>query len=176
MAGPNAGPHDKNHRVLFLCTGNSARSIMAECLMRRWGAGRFRAASAGSFPRDRVHPHALALLEKMNFRTDGLRPKSWDSFADEGARPFDFVITVCDRAAGEVCPVWPGQPIGAHWSVDDPAAVAGDERAVAKAFLNAYLLLEARIKLFTALPIASLDRLTLKKRLAEIARAENTAF
>ena len=103
-------------------------------------------------------------------------PEVLDSFADEGARPFDFVITVCDRAAGEVCPAWPGQPIGAHWGVDDPAAVAGDERAVAKAFPDAYLLLEARIKLFTALPIASLDRLTLKKRLAEIARAENTAF
>lgn len=171
-----AGANDRNYRVLFLCTGNSARSIMAGCLMRRWGAGRFRAASGGSFPKDRVRPHALTLLEKMNFRTDGLRPKSRDSFAGEGARPFDFVITVCDRAAGEVCPVWPGQPIGTHWGVDDPAAVAGEERAVAEAFLNAYLLLEARIKLFAALPIASLDRLALKKRLAEIARAENAAF
>ena len=161
---------DRIYNVLFLCTGNSARSIMAECLLKRWAPARFRGFSAGSHPAGVVNPYALDILMRSNFGTDGLRSKSWDEFAVEGAPELDFVFTVCDRAAGEVCPVWPGQPISAHWGVDDPAAVTGGDERIRKAFHDALLVLEARIKLFTALPIASLDRLTLGKRLERIGR------
>ena len=156
---------DKIYNVLFLCTGNSARSIMAECILRRWALGRFRGFSAGSHPTGEINPHALGILQRANFKTDDLRSKLWDEFAVEGAPELDFVFTVRDRAAGEVCPVWPGQPISAHWGVDDPAAVTGVEEKIRKAFLDAFLVLETRIKLFTALPMESLDRIG-RERLA----------
>jgi arsenate reductase len=146
--------------VLFLCTGNSARSILAEALLNHWGNGRFRAFSAGSFPKSQVHPLAIELLQWTNLPTEGLRSKSWDEFAAPGAPPIDFVITVCDNAAGEACPVWPGKPMTAHWGVADPAAVAGDAEKAA-AFRKALAELEARIKLFVNIPIESLDRLAL---------------
>lgn len=153
---------DRPHHVLFLCTGNSARSILAESLLNHWGRGRFRAFSAGSFPKGRVHPLAIELLQKTNLPTAGLRSKSWDEFAAPGAPPIDFVITVCDNAAGEACPVWPGRPMTAHWGVADPAAVEGDAEQGA-AFRKALAELEARIKLFVNIPIDSLDRLTLQQ-------------
>jgi protein-tyrosine-phosphatase len=168
-------PSSKTYNVLFLCTGNSARSIMAECLMRRWGAGKFHAFSAGSHPAGEVNPHALELLRHFNYDTAHLRSKSWDEFATPDAPELDFVFTVCDKAAGEVCPAWPGQPISAHWGVDDPAAAAGDDKTVMKAFRDAFLVLEARIKLFAALRVEALDRLTLKKRLEEIGRDRDSA-
>jgi len=147
----------ETYRVLFLCTGNSARSILAEVLVEHWGRGRFRGYSAGSFPKGLVQPLALDLLAKCHLRTSGLRSKSWEEFAHPGARQMDFVFTVCDQAAGEVCPVWPGNPVTAHWGVPDPAAVEGTEVERRKAFREAYLALENRIKLFTALPIDKLD-------------------
>jgi len=163
------------YNVLFLCTGNSARSILAESIVGRWAPGRFRGYSAGSHPQGTVNPHAISLLREMNYKTDHLRSKSWDEFATDDAPELDFVFTVCGKAAGEVCPVWPGQPLSAHWGVPDPAAVEGDEATIRKAFLDAYLVLEARIKLFTALPVESLDRLTLKKRLDEIGQEHDSA-
>lgn len=156
------------YNVLFLCTGNSARSILAECILNREGAGRFVAYSAGSQPKGTVHPNALALLEREGFKTDALRSKSWDELADPGAPPLDFVFTVCDNAAAEVCPVWPGQPMTAHWGVPDPAACHGNPSDVALAFVDAYRMLTNRIRIFVNLPLASLDRLALKKRLDEI--------
>ena len=161
---------DKIYNVLFLCTGNSARSIMAECILRRWAPGRFRGFSAGSHPTGEISPHVLEILKRTNLKTDDLRLKSWDEFAVEGAPELDFVFTVCDRAEGEVSPVWPGQPISGHRGVDDPAAVIGVEKKIRKAFLDAFLVFEARIKLFTALPMESLDRLSLKKRMDQIGR------
>ena len=141
---------DRSHNVLFLCTENSARSILAEALLNHWGNGRFRAFSAGSHPKGQVHPMAIELLQRTNLSTEGLRSKSWDEFASPGALPIDFVITVCDNAAGEACPVWPGKPIAAHWGVADPAAVEGDAEKSA-AFRKALAELEARIKLFVTL-------------------------
>ena len=154
--------------VLFLCTGNSARSIMAECLLERIGGARFRAFSAGSHPAGAIHPYALEILERRNHRTDHLRSKGWDEFAAPGAPVMDFVFTVCDRAAGEVCPVWPGQPISAHWGFPDPAAVEGKEAEIRAAFANTYREIATRIEIFTSLPLESLDRLALKRKLDEI--------
>jgi protein-tyrosine-phosphatase len=159
---------DTPYNVLFLCTGNSARSVMAECILNRWGQGRFRAYSAGSRPKGRVHPMTLRLLRDYNYRTDSLRSKSWDEFAKPGAPPLDFVFTVCDSAAEEVCPVWPGQPMTAHWGVEDPAAFVGPEDKTLAFFKRVYGYLDNRIKIFVSLPIASLDRLSLQRRLEAI--------
>ena len=158
------------YNVLFLCTGNSARSILAEALIEHFGKGRFKGYSAGSFPRRQVHPLALELLEKAGLSTRGLYSKSWDEFARPGAPVMDFVFTVCDAAAGETCPVWPGNPVTAHWGVPDPAAAEGGEGERRRAFRDAFQRLETRIKLFLALPIEKLDRMALTHRTAEIAR------
>jgi arsenate reductase len=163
------------YHVLFLCTGNSARSILAEAILGRLGAGRFRAHSAGSHPKGRVHPMALEILRERGYDTRGLRSKSWDEFARPGAVPLDFVFTVCDDAAGEACPVWPGQPMTAHWGVEDPAAFEGPEDRRRRLFLRTYVELERRIDLFTSLPVESLDRLTLQARLNEIGKPETPA-
>ena len=162
---------DKTYHVLFLCTGNSARSIMAESILRREGAGRFNAYSAGSHPTGRVHPFALELLRTNRMPTDGLASKSWDAFARSGAPTLDFVFTVCDNAAGEVCPVWPGQPITAHWGVPDPAAVEGSDDERRRAFSDACHILLNRVRLFASLPLAKLDRLTLQQRLDGIGKS-----
>jgi len=164
------GNGEKVYNVLFLCTGNSARSILSECILNREGMGRFKAFSAGSFPTGRVNPHALALLKKLNYPTGELRSKSWDEFAGEGAPELDFVFTVCDNAAGEVCPVWPGQPMNAHWGVPDPAEAEGSEAEIAPSFWDIYRMLEQRISIFVNLPMASIDRLTLQQRLEDIGR------
>jgi arsenate reductase len=156
--------------VLFLCTGNSARSILAEAILDRVGAGRFQAWSAGSFPKGEVNPHAIALLKQLHHATDGLRSKSWDEFATPGAPPLDFVFTVCDDAAGEVCPLWPGQPVTAHWGLPDPAAVKGSEAQIAVAFADTYRMLNNRIGLLVSLPLSALDRLSLQRRLDEIGK------
>jgi len=158
------------YNVLFLCTGNSARSILAEAYLNAAGRGRFTAYSAGSHPAGRVNPFALELMQKNRIGTAGLRSKSWDEFARPGAPVFDFVFTVCDNAAGEVCPLWPGQPISAHWGVQDPAAVEGNDDVKRKAFLRAFTELSTRINLFMSLPIGNLDRLVLKKKLEDIGR------
>lgn len=162
--------NDRPYHVLFLCTGNSARSILAECIMNREGLGRFVAFSAGSHPRGSVHPLALSLLRRQNFQTGSLRSKSWDEFARPGAPGLDFVFTVCDNAANEACPVWPGQPVSAHWGIPDPAACEGTTTEQALAFAEAYRMLSNRISVFVNLPFASLDKLTLEKRLDEIGR------
>ena len=162
---------ERVYNVLFLCTGNSARSILAESLLNHWGNGRFRAYSAGSFPKGQVHPLSIALLEQLHLPTAGLRSKSWDEFATPDAPALDFVFTVCDDAAGEVCPVWPGKPLTAHWGVPDPAAVVGAEAVRWEAFRATLRELENRIRLFTSLPIATLDRMTLGTRVAAIGRA-----
>jgi len=154
--------------ILFLCTGNSARSILAEALMNRLGAGRFKAYSAGSMPKGEVNPHALPLVHALGFKDSDFRSKPWDEFAAPGAPALDFVITVCDNAAGEVCPVWPGQPITAHWSIPDPAAASGSEAEISVAFREAARLLRNRIELLLALPMAKLDRLSLQAQLREI--------
>jgi arsenate reductase len=159
------------YNVLFLCTGNSARSILAEVVLGHEGAGRFNAYSAGSRPAGRVNPFAIEHLAASGLPTAGLRSKSWDEFAAPGAPPLDFIFTVCDNAAGEVCPVWPGQPITAHWGVPDPAAVEGSDDVKRKAFADACSALTARIRLFTSLPLAKLDRLALAMKLAEIGRS-----
>jgi arsenate reductase (thioredoxin) len=160
--------------VLFLCTGNSARSILAECLLRHRSEGRFNAFSAGSFPKGQVHPLALRLLAEQGLSTDGLRSKSWNEFARPAAPAMDFVFTVCDQAAGEVCPVWPGQPITAHWGIPDPAVVTDDGTGAAMlAFRDAFRMLERRISLFVALPVASLDRLALKRAVDDIGRVDS---
>jgi arsenate reductase len=156
--------------VLFLCTGNSARSILAEAYLNAAGRGRFVAFSAGSHPGGKVNPFALELLQKNRIDTAGLRSKSWDEFACPGAPELDFVFTVCDNAAGEVCPLWPGQPMSAHWGVNDPAVVEGSDEAKRKAFFRAYTELSTRINLFINLPLGKLDRLVLKKKLEEIGR------
>jgi protein-tyrosine-phosphatase len=161
---------ERIYSTLFLCTGNCARSILAEALLNRWGAGRFRAFSAGSFPKGTVHPLALALLQRLRLPSDGMRSKSWNEFAMPGAPAMDFVFTVCDQAAGEVCPVWPGQPVTAHWGVPDPAAVEGTEAERQRAFADALRSLEARIKLFVSLPLDKLDRLMLKREVERIGR------
>jgi arsenate reductase len=158
--------------VLFLCTGNSARSILAEAILNRDGGGRFRAFSGGSFPKGTVHPAALALLEELGHGTDGFRSKSWDEFAAPGAPELDFIFTVCDNAAGEICPVWPGKPVSAHWGIEDPAEVEGERQH--QAFWTAYQQLKRRIDLFLALPLESLDELTLASRLKEIGRTKES--
>jgi protein-tyrosine-phosphatase len=160
------------YHVLFLCTGNSARSIVAEAVMNRWGAGKFVGLSAGSFPKGTVHPIALELLQRHKLPTEGLRSKSWNEFAAPGAPALDFVFTVCDNAAGEVCPVWPGQPVTAHWGLPDPAAVEGTDIEKWTAFRDTLRALERRIQAFVALPIASLDRLKLEERVRAIGAAE----
>lgn len=159
------------YNVLFLCTHNSARSVLAEAILNRLGAGRFVAHSAGSMPSGRINPHALALLDRLGHPTDHLRSKAWDEFSRElnpQAPELDFVFTVCDNAAGEVCPIWPGQPMTAHWGVADPSEAQGGDPQIALAFAEAYRQLTARITPFCALPISSLDRLTLKARLDRI--------
>lgn len=162
---------EKLYNVLFLCTGNSARSIIGEALINQWGQGRFRGFSAGSHPKGAVHPIAVQLLKKMNLPTEGLRSKSWDEFAAPGAPHLDFVFTVCDNAASEVCPYWPGQPMTAHWGVPDPAAVEGSDTDKWLAFRDAFRMLDNRIKIFTSLPLASFDQLKLQERLDAIGRA-----
>lgn len=157
--------------VLFLCTGNSARSILAESILDRIDPAKFRAFSAGSHPAGRVNPLALELLAKNRFPTEGLRSKNWDEFARPGAPALDFVITVCDNAAGEACPVWPGQPMTAHWGIADPAAAEGADEVKRKAFLDAFLILRRRIELFASLPLARLDKLSLQSRVREIGKA-----
>jgi arsenate reductase len=159
-----------NYNVLFLCTGNSCRSILAEAIMNRRGAGRFRAFSAGSMPTGQVNPHALDLLQRMGHDTRGLRSKSWEEFSrrNPAASELDFVFTVCDDAAGEVCPIWPGQPMTAHWGMPDPARATGTEAEIGVAFADTYRMLDNRIGLFVNLPMASLDRLALQKRLDDI--------
>jgi arsenate reductase len=166
---------DKPYNVLFICTGNSARSILAESLMNRYGNGRFRGYSAGSFPKGTVHPYALDLLRSLGMPSDGARSKSWGEFAQPGTPEMDFVFTVCDQAAGEVCPIWPGQPVTAHWGIPDPAAADGSEAEKMNAFRDAFGMLERRIKLFLALPIASLDRLALTRKVEAIGRLRNDA-
>jgi arsenate reductase len=163
-------PDRKSFNVLFLCTGNSARSIMAEAIMNRLGQGRFHAYSAGSQPKGAVHPQALALLRKLNHDASGIRSKSWTEFAQPGAPELDFVFTVCDSAAAEACPLWPGQPMTAHWGVPDPAAVVGTDAEVAAAFADTYRMLNARISIFVSLPIRSLDQLALQQHLEQIGK------
>ncbi len=162
-------PHPFN--VLFLCTGNSARSIMAEAILAREGLGRFNAFSAGSHPKGEVHPVAIHVLELLNHPTAGLRSKGWYEFAGPDNPALDFVFTVCDNAAGEICPVWPGQPMTGHWGLPDPAAVKGSDAEIHAAFLDTYRMISNRISLFTALPLASIDRLSLQKRLGAIGRS-----
>ena len=166
---------DKTYNVLFLCTGNSARSVMAECALNRWGRGRFRAFSAGSHPKGAVHPATLELLRRLNYDVSTLRSKGWDEFAEGKGPPLDFVFTVCDQAAGEVCPVWPGQPMTAHWGVEDPAAFVGPEDKTLQVFRRVYGYLENRIKIFVSLPIRLLDKLSLQRRLEEIGQIERGA-
>src|ERR1700682_5929669 len=152
---------DRVYNVLFLCTGNSARSILAESLLNHWGRGRFQGFSAGSHPKGEVHPTALQLLKQLHFPIEGLRSKAWDEFAAPGTAPLDFVITVCDNAAGEVCPVWPGRPGTAHWGVPDPSSVEGDLERQSKAFFDTAVILRRRIEILVALPLRSLDELSI---------------
>jgi protein-tyrosine-phosphatase len=156
------------YNVLFLYTGNSARSLMAEAILNKVGAGKFRAHSAGSHPKGQVHPETINLLQSLGYDTSALRSKSWSEFADPGAPLLDFVFTVCDNAAGEACPLWPGQPMTAHWGVPDPAETKGAPVEIALAFKDAYRMLNQRIGIFTSLPLRSLDQLTLQKKLREI--------
>jgi arsenate reductase len=165
----------RTFNVLFLCTGNSARSIIAEALLNRLGEGRFKAFSAGSFPKGEVNPHAFPILRSMGFDPAEFRSKSWDEFASPGAPPLDFVFTVCDNAAGEVCPIWPGNPMTAHWGIPDPAAVTGSDAEIDAAFKEAARQLRNRIRLFTSLPLATLDRMSLQKELRSIGEAAETA-
>jgi len=160
------------YNVLFLCTGNSARSIMAEAILNRVGAGKFRAFSAGSHPKGQVHPQALRLLQSLGHETSGLRSKSWSELAGPGAPRLDFVFTVCDNAAGEACPLWPGQPMTAHWGIPDPAEATGTPAEIALAFKEAYCMLERRIGIFSALPLRSFDRLSLQNKLRDIGRLD----
>ncbi len=166
----------RSFNVLFLCTGNTARSILAESILRHDGGGRFQVFSAGSQPKGQVHPLALKILRAEGFPTEGLRSKSWEEFAGADAPQIDFIFTVCNNAAGEVCPIWPGTPMTAHWGVDDPAAVDGSDLAREAAFVSAFKQLRRRISVFAALPFASLDRLALQKRLTAIGeQAADTA-
>jgi arsenate reductase len=163
---------ERIYSVLFLCTGNSARSILAEAILNARGAGRFKGFSAGSHPKGAVHPMALTLLERKGLPTEGLRSKAWDEFAHPDSPPLDFVFTVCDNAAAEVCPVWPGQPVTAHWGQPDPAAVEGTDRDKTHAFREAFRTLERRIDQFVALPISTLDRLARANSVREIAKSQ----
>ncbi|HJS62421.1 MAG TPA: arsenate reductase ArsC [Pseudolabrys sp.] len=160
----------KPYNVLFLCTGNSARSIIAEAILNKIGAEKFRAHSAGSQPKGQVNPNTLRLLRSLGYDTSGFRSKSWTEFARPGAPSLDFVFTVCDNAAGETCPIWPGQPMTAHWGIPDPAEAKGSEAEIALAFKDAYRMLNQRIGIFVALPVQSLDRLTLQSKLRDIGR------
>ena len=169
MIGTNA-MSDRPFNVLFLCTGNSARSIIAEAILDRIGAGTFTANSAGGQPTGRVHPETIRLLEGLGYETARFRSKSWGEFARPGTPPLDFVFTVCDNAAGEACPVWPGQPMTAHWGIPDPAAAVGSPAEVALAFRDAYRMLHRRIGIFASLPLRSLDQLSLQAKLKEIGR------
>ena len=166
---------DRPYNVLFLCTGNSARSILAEAILNREGRGNFRAFSAGSEPKGEVHPYTLDLLRRSNFDVVGLRSKSWNEFAGSGATPLDYVFTVCDNAAGETCPFWPGQPMTAHWGVPDPAAATGSEAEKWLAFADAFRMLSNRISLFVSLPLRSLDKLSLQRHLDSIGRSKGSA-
>ena len=161
--------HD-GFNVLFLCTGNSARSILAEAILNRLGKGRFRAYSAGSHPTGQVNPLAIEQLQRAHLPVEGLRSKNWDEFATPDSPPLDFVFTVCDRAAGEVCPVWPGQPMTAHWGIEDPAAIEGSEDANRRAFALAFTQISRRISIFVSLPLAKLDAMSLKEKLDDIGR------
>jgi arsenate reductase (thioredoxin) len=161
---------DQPFNVLFLCTGNSARSIMAEAILNRVGAGKFRAYSAGSQPKGQVHPETIRLLQGLGYDTSGFCSKSWNEFAKPGAPPLDFAFTVCDNAAGETCPVWPGQPMTAHWGIPDPAEAKGNAAEIALAFKDAYRMMFQRIGIFAALPLRSLDRMSLHSKLKEIGR------
>jgi len=165
--------NDRSFNTLFLCTGNSARSIIAEAILNKVGAGRFRACSAGSQPKGEVNPHTIALLKGLGYDTASLRSKSWSEFARADAPPLDFVFTVCDNAAGEACPLWPGQPMTAHWGVPDPAEANGNAAEIALAFRDAYRMLHRRIDAFAALPIKALDALTLQARLRDIGRIQD---
>ncbi|MTD96337.1 arsenate reductase ArsC [Hyphomicrobium sp. xq] len=165
---------DKPLNVLFLCTHNSARSIVAECIMNRLGGTKFKGYSAGSHPRGQVHPYALELLQRLNYDTSNLRSKSWEEFAVPGAPGLDFVFTVCDDAANEVCPVWPGQPMSAHWGVADPSAVEGNESEKRFAFADTHRMLYQRIGIFVNLPLQSLDKISLQRRLDDIGRSKAT--
>lgn len=162
----------QTYNVLFLCTGNSARSILGEVLLNKYGEGRFKAYSAGSFPKGQVHPMALSVLDGLGFSTEGLRSKSWDEFTGPDAPIFDFIFTVCDNAAGETCPIWPGHPMTAHWGLEDPAAIEGEDQR--QAFLTALRYLRNRLTLFLALPIESIDRMALESRLRQIGASEGT--
>ena len=166
-------PNEHPYNVLFLCTGNSARSILAEALLNAEGKGRFRAYSAGSYPKGTVNPFALALLKQLGFSTEGLRSKSWDEFAMPGAPEMDFIFTVCDSAAGEVCPVWPGRPFSAHWGMPDPASVQGSDVEIMQAFRETMRMLGNRIRVFSELPFDKLDRIKLKTRLDDIGRSQS---
>jgi len=161
------GSPDNPYTVLFLCTGNSARSVLAEAILNRVGAPAFKAYSAGSHPKGSVHPQAIALLKSLDYDTSAFRSKSWNEFAAPDAPPLDFIITVCDNAANEVCPVWPSRPIAAHWSIPDPASVKGSETEIAQAFRQAYQSMHSRIANLRALPLASLDRLSLQRMMAQ---------
>jgi arsenate reductase (thioredoxin) len=163
---------DRPYNILFLCTANSARSIIAEAILSKIGAGKFRAFSAGSHPRGQINPHALQLLQSLGYDISNFRSKSWSEFADPGAPLLDFVFTVCDNAAGETCPVWPGQPMTAHWGVPDPALAIGTSAEIALAFKDTYRMLNQRIGIFAALPLRSLDRLSLQHKLREIGQME----
>jgi len=162
--------NERVFNVLFLCTGNSARSILAEAILNGIGKGRFRAFSAGSHPAGEVNPFAIELLQQQNLGVTGLRSKNWDEFAAAGTPQLDFVFTVCDNAAGEVCPIWPGQPMTAHWGIEDPAAIAGSDEVKRRAFSAAFKLLHRRISLFTGLPLAKLDAMAIKRELDQIGR------
>lgn len=164
----------KKYNILFLCTGNSARSILAEAIMNRVGGDRFTAYSAGSYPKGEVNPHALALLKRLDYETVGLRSKSWDEFAQANAPKLDFVITVCDDAAGEVCPLWPGQPVSAHWGMPDPAAANGTDAQIAQVFADTYRMLNNRIGAFANLKMSGLDRLSLQKKVQDIGKSAGT--
>lgn len=167
---------DKLYNVLFLCTGNSARSIMAESVMRKDGAGRFRSFSAGSRPKGGINPFALKVLAAARYPTDDLRSKSWLEFAGPGAPVMDFVFTVCDNAAGETCPVWPGQPMSAHWGIEDPAAVQGNDLEKETAFVTAFRYLKNRVSVFMNLPLRSIDTMSLATRLREIGKLEGSTI
>lgn len=174
MSKPNADS-SRVYNVLFLCTHNSARSVLAEAIMNRLGAGRFRGFSAGSQPRGQVNPFAIQLLERLNYDTSNIRSKSWDEFAVPGAPQMDFVFTVCDNAANETCPVWPGQPMSAHWGVPDPSETKGSDAEIAAAFADTHRMLYQRISIFTNLPIAALDQLALQRELQRIGRGVTAA-
>jgi arsenate reductase len=167
---------DRIYNVLFLCTGNSARSILAESILQKEGAGRFRSFSAGSQPKGAVNPFALRVLQAMDYPAEGFRSKSWDEFAGADAPKMDFVFTVCDNAAGETCPLWPGQPMTAHWGIEDPAEVQGTDIEKERAFSQAARYLRNRISVFVNLPLERIERLTLQKRLGEIGKLEGTTF